>query len=243
VLPALEEVVPQATAAMVQNAERLGEAVVLYREAVNHKLKKLAEPKGKEVHVPVLKLLQQEPLHTLTWELLKPYDFTPDQVAEVLKLCHASTGSYVASATHRVIRNRAWLIIAPIASTGATAIVIEKHDREAGFAQGVIRITEKPGGKPDIDKLVACIDANSLQWPIVLRPWRQGDYMYPLGMNKKKKVARVLIDLKLSKTDKEKVWVLESAGRIVWVVGLRTDDRFKLTDKTSRMMHFEFVPL
>ena len=97
-------------------------------------------------------------------------------------------------------------------------------------------IVETSNLKPQTSNLIACLDADLISFPLVLRHWKQGDYFYPLGMKKKKKLARFFIDQKLSKTEKEKTWVLEMNKKIIWVVGMRIDDRFKITDKTKKML-------
>jgi tRNA(Ile)-lysidine synthase len=236
-MPVLQEIYPQVLDNLGDNIERFREIEILYRQAIDMHTKKLLEIKGNEVHIPVLKLAKLMPLPSIVYEIIKTYQFSPAQVSEVIGLLTSETGRYVQSVSHRIIRNRNWLIIAPVRSEEAQLIVIDGPGK-VKFPNGSILLESSPaaGYTLSTDPQVVALDAKHIDFPFILRPWKKGDYFYPLGMQKKKKVARFLIDQKFSATAKEKVWVLEMNKKIIWVVGMRIDDRFKIMPSTKNLL-------
>ncbi len=244
VVPVIREAFPHFSASMQQNIARWQEAEMIYTGAIRRLQEKLCIVKGNEVHIPVLKLQQQTSLNTLVYELARPYGFSAAQAPEIIKLLSAATGSYLVSPTHRILRNRGWLIISPLEHAAATHILVEADIENVPFNGGTLQFQQQTATASRIttEATHAFIDQKEVTFPLILRPWKQGDYFYPLGMRKKKKISRFLIDRKLSALQKEKIWVLESNKRILWVVGHRIDDRFKVTEKTSHVLHIRFVP-
>jgi tRNA(Ile)-lysidine synthase len=242
-IPQIREVYPQVEGTLLENIHRFQEAGELYEQAVQQHIKKLAVPIGTEIHIPVLKWKKVQPLHTITWELIKAYGFSAAQTEEVIKLLDADNGAYRSSPTHRIIRNRQWMIISPVAAEeGTSHILLEAGNKEIVFEKGLLKITTITHPQIPHNNIAneALAEAAAIQFPLLVRKWKQGDYFYPLGMQKKKKLSRFFIDSKLSKTDKEKVWVIESNRKIIWVIGYRLDDRFKITPKTKTAVLFTF---
>jgi tRNA(Ile)-lysidine synthase len=246
-IPALEKIYPETANNVLRNINRFGDVEMLYNESIATTKAKLLEKRGNEMHIPVLKLIKTKPLHTIIYEIIMEFNFTAAQVGEVEKLLNSDSGKYIVSATHRILRNRKWLIISPLNMVDDVSnYVIEKDETVVLFAGGKLEINTV--AKPD--SLVttadtAFVDAANLKYPLLLRKWKQGDYFYPLGMEKKKKLSRFFIDVKLSIAQKENMWVLESDKKIVWVVGLRIDDRCKVTEdekvvvRLSLFRHFQ----
>ena len=237
VIPFIERSFPEVNENVLSNITRFREAELLYRQAVELHKRKLIEPKGNEKHIPVLKLKKAEPLHSIVYEIIREYGFSSSQTDEVISLLGSISGKYVQSSSHRIIKNRNWLIIAPNEAEKTDIIIIDGTGNWQ-FAPGNLQLetTQTSNVKPLSSNFLVCLDAEEIKFPLLVRKWKQGDYFYPLGMRKKKKLSRFFIDQKLSKTDKEKVWVIEMDKKIIWVVNYRMDDRFKITDKTRKVL-------
>jgi tRNA(Ile)-lysidine synthase len=176
--------------------------------------------------------------------MLYPYGFSAAQVPEAIKMLSAHNGAALISNTHRLIKNRNWMILAPLeTATNTSVVVVEQNDASIDFPGGTLVVHSATAEMPKTSDNNTCmIDAAALKFPLILRPAATGDYFYPLGMQKKKKLSKFFIDLKLSKTAKEKVWVLVSDNRIVWVIGYRIDNRSKLTPTSTAAVKFTFLP-
>ena len=242
-IPQLQKVFPQVEENLLHNIHRFQQTAVLYNEMISGLKKKVIERKGEEVHIPVLKLLKYKDT-SLIYEIIKDYGFGEKQVEEVRKLAEAPSGKYIASEGFRIIRHRAWFIIAP-KTMAAKTVVIERDDEAVHFDHHelLLKTIRKEKFSLDPSPLLAQLDTKEIAFPLVLRKWKRGDYFYPLGMRKKKKLARFFIDQKLSQTEKEKVWVLESHKRILWIVGYRIDDRFKVTETTGEVLQLTLSSL
>jgi len=238
IIPLISKVYPQVKTNLQDNINRFNEIQRLYQISVDEIKKKLCKIKNDEVHIPIKQFMAYHN-RALIFEIISGYGFTEKQVEEVIKLAEADSGKFIQSPStpHRIIKFRNWFIISKDQSMDAETIIIEEGVKNVQFSifNLQLSILQTTNYKPETTNSVACLDAEEITFPLLLRKWKQGDYFYPLGMKKKKKLARFFIDQKLSKTEKEKAWVIEMNKKIVWVVGMRIDDRFKVTEKTKKI--------
>ena len=127
--------------------------------------------------------------------------------------------------------------------------IIEKDTKAITFDEGEFTITHGLDPSQISTDADSCFfDEEKITYPLLLRKCKQGDYFYPLGMlnlpagrHGKKKLSRFFADLKLSLSEKEKVWIVESDKKIIWIAGYRMDDRFKITAKTANIVRLHLV--
>jgi tRNA(Ile)-lysidine synthase len=243
VIPVISSAFPQVKENLLDNIGRFSEIDKLYRHLVDGLVSKLCKYRGNEVHIPVKQLIGFNN-RAIIYEIINRFGFSEKQVEEVIKLANSDSGKYITghNQSYRIIRHRHWFIISPVSSGASGNIVIEKDDKKIEFEQGHILLEYVNAARVSIPpaNTTALLDVKMIVYPLLLRKWKTGDYFYPLGMKKKKKLSRFFIDQKLSKTQKENAWVVESGKKIIWVVGYRIDERFKITSDTKEVARITF---
>ncbi len=187
-------------------------------------------------------IYEYEPHDTYLFELLKPYGFTFPVVKEIVRSLDTFSGKIFYSPTHRLLRDRENFIIQPLDELETENEQVKTYTISKGISQlehplslnihETDEIKDLPIGKAH----VACLDMDKLVFPLQLRKWEKGDWFMPLGLKGKKKLSDFFVDQKISRADKEKIWLLISGNDIVWVIGKRIDNRFRITTKTRRAL-------
>ena len=172
------------------------------------------------------------------FELLKGYGFSAWE--DIFQLMEAQSGKQVLSKTHVLLKDREFLVLSTIEEE-----TLENKDEKQQIASEfsienksfeMLTLSEKPNFVTSNPNEVF-FDKNKVSFPLFVRKWQKGDYFYPLGMKGKKKLSDFLIDIKISKLEKEKIWLLcDAKDQIIWIVGKRLDNRFKITDKTTEII-------
>jgi len=171
----------------------------------------------------------------LLWNLIKQFGFNLDQCTQVTRALYAQSGKHFSSHNYELTIDREHLIISRRESI-EDEVRINKAEYEVRRGNSILRIEEIKKTEISKDPFVANLDASKIKFPLVWRKWKAGDSFHPLGMNHRKKLSDFFIDQKISLADKEKASVLESDGEIVWVIGHRVDDRFKISNASASML-------
>lgn len=226
-MPLLRQLYPSVDVTMEANIERFFEAEQVYAnhvESIREKLVCRDADIAHAVRISIADIEQLSPRRTLLFELLRPYGFNSSVVDSILALSAPATGRCFLSPTHRLVVDRGSLLIAPQTQSEPPTVSFEH-----------IPLSEVASLQVSSD--VALLDADSLHEPLLLRRWQPADRFYPFGMNHSRLVSDFLKDLKLSVVEKEQAYMLVDAdGRIVWVVGYRPDNRFRVTDRTETVL-------
>lgn len=232
VLPLLEDINPSVKAAIARTIEHLAATETIYLHVVEEARKQVIEEEGR---LSISALMGYPSPDTILFELLKPYNFTPAVVDDLFHSLTKESGRFFYSSTHRLVKDRAYLLLAPVEKESFHPYILE---REEDFSYAPIKlschkIVINKNYRIQKDKNIAYFDCAKLTFPLTLRTWKEGDWFIPFGMKGRKKLSDYFSDRKYSRLDKECAWLLCCGDDIVWIVGERPDNRFCL-DKTTK---------
>jgi tRNA(Ile)-lysidine synthase len=192
--------------------------------------------------IDIDKLSEYPAVETLLFELLREFGCTSMLVRSIMASFESTPGKRFITRTHSITRDRAHLIITKNDAPIETEMQIESDTAQVTHPIHLTMSTLKMNAAYTIpaENRYAVLDLDRVTFPLTLRRWKAGDHFHPLGMKGTKKISDYLIDNKISLPDKQHVWVIESAGNIIWVVDHRIDDRCKITANTSQVLQIEY---
>lgn len=216
------------------------DAAGIFKKFIEEKKKEIVVEEGKNILLNIKKLQESGYAETVLHELLRSYDFTPETTELIAQRLYTTAGKKFFSPTYRLIKDRDFLILTPKNSAETAAIYkIDKKEEEINFDGRHLHLEVVPGNAGDIitrSPSIAYLDHAKLKFPLVVRKWKPGDSFSPLGMKGTKKLSDFFTDRKLSLSEKENVFVLESGGMIAWVIGYRIDERFRVLTSSKKIL-------
>jgi len=243
-IPMLKELNPDIENAVKSGIQRIRQMEGVFHEIVEEKKKEIVKQDGSLVKFDIKKLLSLPHNELFLFEFLKPYGFSGDIIGQISKGLKGTSGKIFNSSTHRLVKDRMYLILSELFETDEEKTIVI-----SGNLKNITNPLQLKLKKLNIsknfevikDSNIAMLDFDKLSFPLILKKRQKGDYFYPFGMRGKKKLSDFFTDLKLSLPDKENIWLLCNGDDIVWVVGHRIDNRYRITSKTKRVFVSELV--
>ena len=234
VVPILKELNTDFIASFQKTQEYLQQAQVMVEDASIMVYQQVAKEVGEEIHFDLKKLKPLPNYKSYLYQWLREFGFSAWD--DVYDLVDSQSGKQIFSSHFRLIKNRTTLILSPLEVVDdKEEFYISKNQKEVKVPLNLSICKVTDISDTTIESIF--VDEMKLEFPLVLRRWKEADSFQPFGMKgKSKKVSKFFKDEKLSLIEKEKTWLLCSNNQIVWIVGMRQDERFKNDETTKKML-------
>ncbi len=240
ILPLLEQINPSVKGSILRTAEYLNDTAEVYFSEIEKQRSAISRFKEGRTLISIHALKDSPFAKTLLFELLNPFGFNSTVCEEVLQALDGLPGKQFFSAGYRLIKDREELIIEKSDHNECGIITIESPDMPLHSSIPLhFEIVSAENFIIPGNKNIACFDAAKITFPLILRPWQTGDRFVPFGMKGSKKLSDYFSDHKFSLVQKEQALVLCSEKKIIWLVGERSDNRFRIDEKTKMILKIE----
>ncbi len=243
IIPEMKSINPSLEATFDQNIAYFSKLEEFVKEQIANYKAEIFEESGTKIKVSIAKLRQIKNLEFVLSELLLPMGFNLTSIQDLMKSLGKESGRIFLAPDYQLNLDREFLFINPITPHNQEEEVFEYDQQTVIFNHKIFSKTETDLEDCLVvkDKNICFIDADKLIYPLKIRHWRLGDKFIPLGMKGQKKLSDFFINQKLPVSEKKEVSVLVNGdGKIIWIAGLRMDDRFKITKETKNLTTFEF---
>lgn len=234
VVPILKELNSSFIASFQNTQDYLQQAQMMAEDASIMVYQQVAKEIGEDIHFDLKKLKQLPNYKSYLYQWLREFGFSAWD--DIYDLVDSQSGKQIFSTHFRLLKNRKNLILSPLEDVDdKEEFYISKNQKEVKVPLNLAFCKVTDSSEASIKSIF--VDEMKLEFPLVLRRWKEGDFFQPFGMKgKSKKVGKFFKDEKLSLIEKEKTWLLCSNNQIVWIVGLRQDERFKIDDTTQEIL-------
>ena len=245
IIPLLQSVYPTFKENLLNTIANLRQTEDFIRQQLQEKKEALFQPLGNNQYKIPLSLLREETsLSFLLYELLTPYGFsssTIENIVRSLPMDHSGHRFYNKQKSWGLVQERDHLLVYPISAKQEEEFEVrcEEDFLKLPIAMDC-QLLSVSNCNIQKDALHCYLDQSKVSFPLVLRRWRKGDWFVPFGMKGKKKLSDFFIDQKMTNEEKERLWVLTTKDDdIVWIVGYRSDNRYRITENTVNVYVLE----
>lgn len=243
ILPLLEDLNPAFRKNALKTIGNLHETGQLFQQRMSEIKSMVYSEDEQGVMIHIEKLLNLSPQRTILFELIRPFGFQAEQTDDIIDSLNKLSGKKFFSEDYRLVKDREYLLISSRHQKHNKVFYIEEDCSKVSLP--VQMSIEKMERTKDFHfstlPNVVDLDLEKLIFPLILRHWQEGEYFQPLGMAGLKKLSDFFIDEKYSIPEKENAWILASGNQLVWIVGKRLDDRFKITAKTKQIVRIRLL--
>lgn len=237
-IPMMEKLNPSVKTSIFRSAGHLKDAETIFLYAVDNARKQIMQKD--KISIRLLKSFPAP--KTILYEILKPYGFTSQTTEDVFRSIDKTPGKTFYSPTYTLIKDREFLLLQPNKTREDLVYYIDSENQTMEYP---IRLTFQQeliteSFQIDKNRNIAYFDLEKLTFPLILRHWNEGDWFIPFGMKGRKKLSDYFSDRKFSLADKRNCWILCSGKEILWIVGERTDNRFRIDNSTEKAYVIKF---
>lgn len=238
VIPVFKKINPSFLDTVTENCDILKETEQIFNYGIRQLQSAVLDREEDETRIHIAKTLASPAPRTLLFETLHPLGFNKTQIQDMLNSSAAIPGKQFTAGSHVLVKGRThWHLYDASKNRKVDIRIPQPANFTIDKKSYTFRLLPNDGHfQIPTDPGTACLDADKLQFPLQIRNWQAGDYFCPIGMKKsKKKVSDFFTDQKFSSKQKKECLLLLSRGEIVWIIGHRLDDRFKITPLTKKI--------